>query len=185
MAFRPPMLMPTAGFHAVAQAMRMAPVYERDYAGTVIAVDTNKRRLNVRDWTMRQKSFNLSDHCECRQLEQSHASVHDLRRGEIVTVRYIMVEGVRIAIRVEQQPVRLKGIILELDGESRALTLHLETFNRELRLAEDCGIILHDGQRGTLADLAVGNQVTVTYEAPDNVLTARRIEQTSLKFAAP
>lgn len=182
MAVRSSLMMASSNFRRMAQPLQMVRANERDYSGTVIAINAKEHLLNVRGWTMRLRSFNLSDHCECRQLAKSQASVDDLRPGEMVTVRYINVEGVRIAIRVEQQPALLAGNIFSLDIQNRSLTLRQKAFNRELQLAEDCEIILHDGLPGRLADLEVGNRVTVTYEAPDNVLTARRIEQTSLKI---
>jgi hypothetical protein len=42
--------------------------------------------------------------------------------------------------------------------------------------------VLRGGKSGTLADIAVGNHVTVTYETPNDKLTARQIAQTSALF---
>lgn len=183
MAVRSSILTAASGFRTAAQQIGIAPAPEKNYTGTVAAIDPKEHVLNVRGWTRRRKSFNLSDHCECSQLENKRAAVDDLRPGEKVTVRYLKVEGVRIAVRVEQQPMRLHGMIRKLDAESRTLTLHQKPFDHELRWTDDCEIILHDDQPGTIADLEIGNQVTVTYEAPDNVLTGRRIEQTSIQYA--
>jgi hypothetical protein len=46
----------------------------------------------------------------------------------------------------------------------------------------DCSVVLHDNKSGTLANVKVGERVTVTFETPAGVPTARQIAQTSATF---
>jgi hypothetical protein len=41
---------------------------------------------------------------------------------------------------------------------------------------------LRDNQAGALDDLKIGHHVAVTFEIPDNLPTARRVEQTNSRF---
>jgi hypothetical protein len=63
------------------------------------------------------------------------------------------------------------------------LTLHRLGADKQFWLPDDCQVVLRDGKIGSLADLNIGHRVTVTYETPDKMATARQIAETSLEFA--
>ena len=158
------------------------PGPEKSYTGIVVSVDPNERTLQVRWWAMFDKSFNLGNDCVVSQLENSRASVGDLRAGEKVTVGYVKVQGVLIANRVEQDAMRCAGTIKALDTAKGTLTLAQTGFDKQLQIADNCKIGLRNGKTGSFADLRVGNYVTVTYELPVKSPVARQIDQTSIAF---
>ena len=105
--------------------------------------------------------------------------------GEKVTGqrRYQDAQGVLIADRVEQQPMRSEGMVTAIDPAMQTLLmLHRPTLDKQMQLADDCKIVLRDGKPGTFADVHIGNHVTVTYETPSGMPTAREIAQTSIAF---
>jgi hypothetical protein len=172
----------TAAFRATANPVAVSAGHTLDYTGTVVSVDLRDHVLNVKGWTTRLKAFNLGDHCAYNQLETDHATLDDLRPGEMVRVSYRKVHGVLIADRVQQEPIRFEGWIKGLDAEQCTLILHQNVLDKELVLAEDCLIQLRHGAPGAIADLNVGDHVLVTCEIPDDVPTARQIERTSIEF---
>lgn len=158
------------------------PGPEKSYTGTVISVDPNEHTLRVKSWAMFDKSFNLGDACVVSQLENSHATVNDVRVGEKVTVGYVKVHGVLIANRIEQDAMRYEGTVKALDAAKGTMTLAGPTFDRQLQIANDCKVGLRNGRIGTFADIRTGNYVTVTYERPVKAPVVRQIDQTSLAF---
>lgn len=155
---------------------------EKSYTGTVVSIDPKEHVLSVKGWTMLSKSFNLGDNCFCSQLDRNNATVNDLRAGEKVTVSYQDTHGVLIASRVEQEPMRFEGMIKAIDNDKHTLTLHQTALDKQVQFPAECKIVLRDGKPGTMADLKVGNHVTVTYETPDSTPTARQIAQTSIPY---
>ena len=159
---------------------------EQYYTGTVVSVDPKERVLCVRQWALSAKAFNLGDNCAYALLfttvANNHGQINDLRPGEKVTVRYQNLEGVRIADRVEQRPVRCEGKVVALDPNRHLLTLHARGWDQEWTIGTDCIVMRRGGKPGSLADLHPGDHVTVTYETPAGRRTAREIAQTSLTF---
>ncbi len=158
------------------------PGPEKSYQGIITSVDPNEHTLRVKWWAMFDKSFNLGDDCVVSQLENSHASVNDLRAGEQVTVGYVQVHGVLIANRIEQAAMRYEGTVKALDPAKGALTLARTGFDKQLQIAADCKVGLRNGKTGSLADIRIGNYVTVTYELPVKSPVVRQIDQTSIGF---
>jgi hypothetical protein len=105
-----------------------------------------------------------------------------LRVGEMVEVNFRDSHGVLIADRVEQIPMQMTGMVAALDSTHRTLTLRRTPLDKLFMLPDDCQIVLRDGKPGAWDDVKPGNSVTVTYEVPDNIATARQIAQTSLEF---
>ena len=155
---------------------------EKSYTGTVVSIDPKEHVLDVKGWMMINRSFNLGGNCFYSQLDRNNATANDLRAGEKVTVSYQDAHGVLIASRVEQEPMRFEGMVKAIDNDKHILTLHQTALDKQVQFPADCKIMLRDGKTGTLADLRVGNHVTVTYETPDNTPTARQIAQTSIPF---
>lgn len=156
---------------------------EKGYAGTIVAIDAKERVLTVKWWAMFKKSFNLGDNCAVSQLENSHAEVSDLRPGEKVSVGYEKANGVLIANRIEQEPMRFEGMIKAIAPDHGSIMLHGSTMDQQWLVANDCKITLRNGKPGTFNDIQLGSHVTVTYETPDDQRVIRQISQTSITFA--
>jgi hypothetical protein len=136
----------------------------------------------VRGWTTLEKKFNLGIVCIYTLPDKGIGTVDELRLGEKVTVTYQNVDGVLVADRVEQQPMRYEGMVKSIDPGAHTMTVHVGTMDKQFRIAEDCSVVLRNGKPGTFADVQTGNQLTVTYETPNGALTARQIAQTSIVF---
>ena len=171
----------TAVIRAPADQVAPAARPERSYTGTVVSVDPKEQTLETKGLVL-SKKFNLGDACTYALLDQDPGTAGDLRPGEKVTVSYQDAQGVLIADRVEQQPMRSEGMVTAIDPARHTLMLHRPTLDKQMQLADDCKIVLRDGKPGTFADVHIGNHVTVTYETPNDMLTARQIAQTSIEF---
>jgi len=171
----------TAVFRASADQAVPAARPERSYTGTVVSVDPKEHTLETKGLVL-SKKFNLGDACTYALLGQDPGTAGDLRPGEKVRVSYQDAQGVLIADRVEQQPMRFEGMVTAIDPGKHTLTLHRPTLDKQLQVADDCKIVLRDGKSGAFADVHVGNHVTVTYETPAGTPTAREIAQTSIAF---
>jgi hypothetical protein len=154
---------------------------EKNYTGTVASVDPQEHTLAVQGFVFGKK-FNLGEPCAYVLLDNNAGTVNDLRPGEKVRVRYQDASGVLVADRVEQEPMRYEGLVTALDPEKHTVTLHVRGLDKTFQIAEDCGVMLRDDKSGTLADIQVGNHVTITYETPGHTLLARAIAQTSEVF---
>jgi hypothetical protein len=155
---------------------------ENHYTGTVVSVDPNDHTLTARRFVF-SKKFNLGGACTYALLDKAPGTASDLRPGEKVVVSYQNAQGVLIADRVEQRPMRVEGMVKSIDPAARTMTLHGQMLDKTLQIANGCNVVLRNEKPGTLNDIQVGNHVTVTYETPGSVLTARQIAQTSTTFA--
>lgn len=158
-----------------------APKGERNYTGTVVAVDPQEHELKLKGFLF-SKAFSLGDTCTYALLDEGAGNLGDVRLGQKVTVHYENAAGVLVAGRVEQQPLRCEGTVKEVDPKTRVLTVRRRIADKTFRIADGCHVTLRDGKPGTVADVQPGEQVTVTYEVPGRHPTARQIDQTSAKF---
>jgi hypothetical protein len=172
----------TAAFRASADPSAAAARPERSYTGTIRFVDPTEHVLRVKGWTMLNKTFNFGDNCAFTQLDKNPGTMNDLRPGEKIKVSYQNSHGVLIADRVEQEPMRSEGMVKAIDPTGRTLTLHFRGLDKTFQIANDCNVELRNDKSGKLADIQTDNHVTVTYETPDGMLTARQIAQTSIEF---
>ena len=154
---------------------------EKNYTGTVVSVDPKENTLETKGFVL-SKKFNLGVACNYTLLDKNAGTASDLRPGEKVTVNYQNADGVLVADRIEQQPMRYEGMVKAIDLNTHMLTLHVRGMDKQFQLANDCNVVLRDNKSSALADIQIGNHVTVTYETPDDKLTARQIAQTSLAF---
>ena len=154
---------------------------EKTYTGTVVSVDPKERVLVVKGW-LRKKNFNLGEDCAFTLVDKNATGAADVRAGQRVTVGYQNADGVLIANRVEQQPLRYEGTVKAIDPQAHTLTLHLRAVNKEFRIADDCQVLLRNNRAGTFADVQPGHHVTVLYEIPNEEPTVRQIAQTSATF---
>ena len=171
----------TACFRAVADQPTTATIPKRAYTGMVISIDPQKRMLETKGFLF-SKKFNLGTDCAYVMLENKSGTLADLRPGEKVTVSYQDVHGVRIADRVEQQPMRYTGMVQGVDPAAHEVTLQMTGRNKTFQISDDCNVVLRGGKTGSVADIQTGDHVTITYEAPGDALTAREIALTSLEF---
>jgi len=174
-------LMATATFHAAADQSATTARPEKSFTGTVVSVDPKESTLETKGFLF-SKKFNLGGACSYVLLDKSGGAVGDLRAGEKVKVNYENVDGVLVADRVEQIPMRLEGMVTTIDPGTHTLMLRRPTLDKRMEIADDCKIALRDDKPGTLADIHPGNHVTVIYETPGDTPTARQIAQTSIEF---
>jgi len=183
MGFLAALVTATAAFRSSADEDRTAPKPEKTHTGTVISVDSQEHTLNVQGWLKSQKEFNLGNTCTFTTLDKPSSTVNDLRPGEKVEVSYQTVHGVRIADHVQQLAMEFEGRITAIDPANHQLTLHHGVSDKRLQIADECQVVLIHQRSGVVRDIRPGDHVTVTYETPDGVATAREIAQTSLEFA--
>jgi Cu/Ag efflux protein CusF len=154
---------------------------DKSYTGMASTVDPQEHTLSLKGVFLHKK-FNLGDNCAYVLPDQSTGTFSDLRPGERVRVSYQDSHGVLVADRVEQLPMRYEGMVKAIDPAAHTMTVHVRTLDKDFQIANDCRITLREDKAGSLADIQTGDHVTVTYEAPDNQLTARQIAQTSILF---
>jgi hypothetical protein len=175
------MLAAGMAFHAAADQPSASPRPENHSTGTVISVDPNNHILVIRGFVL-DKKFNLGNACTYALLDKNPGAAADLRPGEKVAVNYQDASGVLIADRVEQQPMRLEGMVRSLDPAAHTMTVRGDFLQKAFQIADGCNVVLRDEKTGDLKNLQVGDHVTVTYETPNGRLTAREIAQTSITF---
>ena len=170
-----------AVFRASADQPATAARPESHYTGTVVSVDPKENTLETK-WFVLSKKFNLGTACDYKLLDKGAGTASDLRPGEKITVSYQNVGGVLVADRIQQQPMRVEGMVKAVDPNTHTLTLHVGGMDKTFQIANDCNVMLRNEKLGALADIQTGNHVTVTYEKPSGTLTARQIAQTSITF---
>ncbi|HEX9048498.1 MAG TPA: hypothetical protein VF988_15830 [Verrucomicrobiae bacterium] len=156
---------------------------EKNYSGTVISVAPQDRMVTVKAGWLSTKIFNLGDNCAFAMLDNNNGSVNDLRVGEKIAVRYQATEGVNVADRITQQPLQFTGMVTVMDTTNQILVVHRRGLDKQMVIANGCKVTLRDNRAGSFGDVQPGSHVTVTYEMPNDVLTARQITQTSSQFA--
>jgi Cu/Ag efflux protein CusF len=171
----------TTAFRASADQATTAAKQEKTYTGTVVAADPREHVLKVKGWLL-DKSFSLGDACTYTFLDNRLATAYDLHPGQKVTVRYQNASGVLVADRVEQQAMRFAGTVKAIDLQKHLLKVHVRGADKTFQLSRDCRVVLRNDKPGTLADVQPGHHVTVTYEIPNEMPTAREIAQTSATF---
>lgn len=155
---------------------------ERSYSGQVVSVNPQEHTVRVKAWLLSNKQFNLGDKCTYVMVDNNRASAADLRPGQDITVRYQVSQGVRVADRIEQHPMRYEGVVTAINPDTHSLTLHQRGLDRTLQIADGCTVVLKDDKSGKLGDIQTGDHVTVTYETPYELPVAREISQASVSF---
>jgi hypothetical protein len=172
-------LIMAAALRAPADPVPKANPPERSYTGMVVDVDTNEQIFWVKRWLLPGKQFVFGDDCRITLLyamvNNGVGSGANLRQGEKVTVGYQLARGVRIADRIEQQPMQLTGTVKAVDLKKHVLILHRRMSNQRLAIAPNCIITLQNKNPATLADIHPGDHVVVIYEMPDDVPVAWQI----------
>ena len=151
------------------------------YKGTVSALDAVEKTVSVKG-TMFSKTFNTSDACKISLEDKPEATLSDLRVGQKVDVHYQNAQGVLVAGQITQHNLMLKGHITAIDPAKRMLAVKSSTSTQNLKVADDCKVILKDKRYGTLESLKVGHTVNVAYDPADGAITVRKIEQKAETF---
>jgi len=169
----------TVGFNAAA-ATPSGP--EKSYCGQVVSVNPQEHTFRVRAWMLSSKQFNLGANCAFAMVDNNKAGAADLRPGQDITVLYQVSQGVRVADRIEQHPLRYVGVVTAIDTNTLSLTLHERGLDRTMSIAQGCTVRLKDDKSGKLSDIQTGDHVTITYERPNELPVAREISQGSVSF---
>lgn len=173
----------TAAFKSLADdsatGIKSHPTYT--YTGKVESVNASEHTLALKG-ILFTKTFNLGNSCTYSFVDPDASTVNGLRPGQKVRVVYEESQGVRVADRVVQEPMRDTGVVKTLDPAQRTLTLRHDGLDQSFQLAGDCKVMLRDNKPGGAGDIQPGNYVTVTYETPKGKPMAREIAQTSETF---
>jgi Cu/Ag efflux protein CusF len=174
----------TAGYRVLAEdaSAIAAAKPNKTYTGTIVSVDPKEHTLEVKSFPFSDKKFNLGDACTYAMVGQASGTAGDLRPGQKVTVGYQDAQGVLVADRVTQQPMRDEGMVKSIDPATQTLTLDQAVMDKKFQLPTDCEVTLRGDRSGTIADIQPGNRVLITYEVPNGKATARQIAQTSQTF---
>ena len=139
--------------------------------GTLTAVNAQDNTMTVRPLWF-NKTFHIGQNCAVSALDKSTAAVSDLRPGEKVEIRYQDVQGVLVANRITERALRYDGTVQEVNQKNGTVTMAeaplYTPFHapQVFHTADNCGIILPDGQSGVLGQLKSGDRITVIYELP-------------------
>ena len=166
-----------------ADPMPKATTPDRSYTGIVTDVNTNEHCFQVKRWLLPSRQFLYGQNCAITllyaMLNDGVGSTGSLRRGEKVTVGYQITHGVRIANRIDQQPMQFIGTVKEVNLEKGLLILHQWMSNKRLTITRNCVVALQNEKAGTLADIHPGDHIVVDYELPGDVPLAREITETN------
>ena len=172
----------SAGQALADQQAMPAPGADKCYTGQVVSVNPQENTLRVKSWLFSNRKFNLGANCSYAMAGRNNATAATLQPGDKVTVYYQDSHGVLIADRVAERTTQVEGMVTVIDANKHTLILHERGLDQPMQIASDCIVTLRDNKSGTLSGLQTGDHVTVTYDAPNDVLTARQISQTSLAF---
>jgi Cu/Ag efflux protein CusF len=198
----------TSGANAAQQTT--GNINEKSWTGTLTAVDPQYKTVAGRNWWWFTKTFNVGDNCAISAVDKQEAALGDLRPGEKVKIRYQDVDGVLVSDNIAELALRYGGTVQAFDRKAGTLTVEQDAiillpysatdrtpgtltmdyepvhrtvpFHKKFGIADDCKVILNNGNIGTIADLKPGDKVTVIYELPGGSPVAYRVRENSLKF---
>lgn len=166
-------------------AKQKEPVEVKDteaYTGELESFDAEAGTITVKK-TLYSKTFHFGEGCQIILETQPEATANDLRKGEWTKVEYREVGNVLIATKLTQVLSTLEGSITAIDPERGTIRLDAVLLSLDLKVAEDAEITLRTGEPGKLADLQIGQRVTVKRANAEGVDIARSIEQTGRKVS--
>lgn len=171
----------TAVFRASADQAAVTAKPEKHYDGIIVSVDPQEHTLKAKGFIL-SKHFSLGNTCSYDLLDKTPGSIGDLRPGEKVLIHYRDADGVLVADRVQQVPMRYEGMVTSINPAAHTMTLHMRGLDETFQIANDCKIVLRDDKPGTPGDIQTGDHATVIYDKPNGELVARQIAQTSSEF---
>lgn len=160
---------------------------DKTFKGMSLRFDTGENAVWAKGF-WGPKRFNIADDCKVNDFnaitsEKSSWSVKDIRPGQELEIKYINAHGVLVAHEITRHEMAVTGTVTVLDSGGHTLVVHRSGNNKKFVFNDECNVVLRDGKSGALHDVQPGHRVTVTYESPDGVDTARRIAQTSSTFS--
>ncbi len=157
---------------------------EKTFTGIVSAVDPAEHTFKARGTLLLTKKFELGAACSYKLLGSATGTEAGLHPGQKITVSYQNADGVLVADRVEQAPMRFAGWVKIVNPAARTVTVQPAGFGfgKQFQFTDGCRVALRGDKTGTLADIQAGNYVTLTYETPPGLPTLQRIAQTSEQF---
>jgi Cu/Ag efflux protein CusF len=169
-------------FRVAADQMPASASLEKSVTGTVTSIDQQEKTISVKlFWGT--KKFNIADDCKVSLDDKPQAALLDLRPGQELQVAYENVQGVKVAHQIAQHNVIFTGYVHEIDPANHTVTVRRHGLDKTFQIPDDCKIVPRDEKAGTLSDVQAGHRVTVTYEIPKGVATARQMTQTSATFS--
>jgi predicted RNA-binding protein len=176
-------ILSAAAFNAAADPTVASAAPAKEYTGTVMNVDRQENTLETRGFLFGKK-FNLGSACIYSLLEDTNGTEAGLHAGQKVTVTYQNVDGVLVADRIEQQPMRLEGRVKSIDQAKHTVTVHEDGLglDKQFLFAAGCKVMLRDDKAGAVSDIQPGNYVALVYETPTGLPTVQIISQTSQHF---
>jgi hypothetical protein len=160
--------------------------HEKSWSGTLTDVNAGERTITARKWFIK-RTFNAGDKCTVKAVGKKEAALGDLRPGEEVIIHYRDADGVLVADRITERPLHYQGTIETVDAKTSQLTMAAgrlgpASHHKQMQIASDCKILLHNGKAGTVADLHPGDRVTIIYELPDGSPTAYQVSKRTTEF---
>jgi hypothetical protein len=160
---------------------------DKSFKGMSLRFDTGENSVWMKSF-WGAKRFNIADDCKINDLsastgEKSSWSVKDLRPGQELEIKFINSHGVLVAHEITRLEMAVTGTVTAIDPSGHTLVVHRSGNNKKFDFSDECKVALRDGKSGAFADVQPGHRVTVTYESPDGVDTARRVAQTSYNFS--
>lgn len=152
---------------------------DKAYSGNIVSIDPANRVIKLQKYLF-HKSFVLGENCAFATGDKSTASLSDFRPGQHVIINYVDAHGVLVADRVAQKEMVFTGQVRDI----RAGTINVRNVggNKTFSVGQNCSVLLHHDAKGRLADVKLGDQVSVVYEVPGGQLMARKIEKPSVTF---
>jgi Cu/Ag efflux protein CusF len=158
-----------------------AAAKEKTLNGVATSIDQAEKTVSVKSFWGTRK-LNVANDCKVSLPDKAQASLPDLRPGQHLEINYENAQGVLVAHQITQHKVTLTGHVKAIDPQKHTMTLRSHTLDKTFVIADDCKVVLHDEKNGELASVQPGHRVTVVYETPDGIATARQIVQTSETF---
>jgi hypothetical protein len=174
---------------AYAEPQMGARKNEQNWGGTLTAVNAQDNTVTGQHWWSTE-TFHAGKNCAIVAVDKKEAALSDLRPGEKVKIRYQDVEGVRVADRIVERALHDGGTVQAVDAKAGTVTMQEPPLYKPfrapetLRIADDCKVVLANGDEGTLADVRPGDRVTVIYELPGDSRVAYRIRDRSSSLVA-
>jgi Cu/Ag efflux protein CusF len=166
----------------LARADEQPAVKDRSFDGTISAVDATERTLTVKEFLL-VKTFHLGKDCALGVGNKKRATLADLKPGMEVEVNYKESGGVLVANRIAQKEMRFAGSIKQIAPKEHKLAVERGRFTKPFEIGGDCQITVGNNKSGTLAELKVGDKITVIYVSENDALVALRIEGSDETFA--
>lgn len=154
---------------------------QQTFTGVVTDVKVPEKVLQARGLLF-SKSFVVGDDCVLTLATRKSGTLGDFHTGQKVTVSYRNVHGILVAGSVAEDPQSFAGQVTVLNLPGHSLEVQHGVTTKVFALPDACVVELSNDEKGGLNRLELGAQVTVYYEEPGGRWTAKRIEQTSLRF---